>query len=166
MRVSNNSLEFLLFKLNDSLINNLDNKFDSLNAGGCAVVAYMLARELCSVGINAKVVWLSSFGATKEDFDKVLVANNNSVSLRELNQSNINCAHCMVLVNGKLIDSTGVHKNRDNMTWKHYKILNIVSWDIVEPIAKNEYGWNSSFNREQIPAVENTIKNIVKDLVN
>ena len=86
-------------QLNSDLIESLGSQYKTINAGGCGIVAYHLAKELCAIGLDAKIAWLScSTDSTIED-----KSFSNLSSLTQLNEEfDIRCAHCLVLVDGQV----------------------------------------------------------------
>lgn len=143
-----------------------DPLFENVNVGGCGIVAYKLAKELCKIGLDAKIAWLGHRGDTSnnnnKEFNDLLDSNtNNDLSLYDLHEYSIRCGHCMVMVDGYFIDSNGVVTEPDSR-WPH---TYTITWQQLKPLANNSDGWNLRFDRDCVPQLKKTIKNIVKSLV-
>lgn len=154
-----------LNNLKELLQNELEGNYFNLNSGGCGIIAYLLAKELCKAGFKAEIVWLSYSKMNTINFDNAL-NNNKKLTLLELNKFGVVCCHCFVKVNGKLVDSTGVYKTLKETRWSPYVIIKKLNWKTLEPIVLSPEGWNTMFQRNQIPQIKKSIKKIVKNLVN
>lgn len=159
------NFETIKADLNGQLFQHIGMKYSNINAGGCGVVAYTLAKELCAVGIDAKIAWLgcSKSEAERNDVFNKLLNTNNELTLHDLNDNGIRCAHCMVLVDGHYIDANGVVKVLTGK-WSHYPHTNTITWEQLKAVAENASGWNKMFDRTNIPTIEGLIKKIVNNL--
>jgi len=155
-------------KLNDALIENLKNNYPTINAGGCGVVAYNLAKELSSLGFDAKIAWLDvnhPLEGYEERFNDLL-NRDVDIDLHYLNDNGFRCAHCMVLIDGNYIDADGVVNKLVGMWGDTYPHTTTLEWELLKSLVENEVGWNKTFDRELIPEVIEKIKKVVDNLVN
>lgn len=155
-------------QLDEQLNRNIGKQFSRINVGGCGVFAYLLAKELCSIGIDAKVAWLDVYPQSDEVvevFNNLLNDSiNNEINLHVLNANGIRCAHCMVLVDGHYIDGNGVVSKLVGK-WERFYHTTTITWEQLQPLAENKTGWNEMFDRKHIPKVKKNIKKVVKSLV-
>jgi len=154
----------VLTKLNVLLPDELEGNYFNLNAGGCGIVAYLLAKELCKAGYKAEIVWLGR-NCTEDKFNKILETNNKP-TLAEFNSEGMYLAHCFVKLGTCYMDSKGVYKDLANSGWSGYTAITNISWSTMESIALCETGWNPRFRRNQIPQIKKSVKKIIKNLVN
>jgi len=159
----NNILEYL----NENLRRLVGERFIGVNVGGCGVFAYLLARELQAVGIEFTIAWLESDTTDERFFEAISNAKKNNggnYTLRDLNSEGIWCSHVMLMVGDKLVDCKGTFDNMNDAGWWNRVQVNGMELNDLRQLAMNEEGWNTSFDREQIPEMEKSIRNIVQDL--
>lgn len=150
-------------QLEQKLPSDLNSKFSYLNGGGCGIVAYFLSRELCKIGIDAKIAWISSGMGDEKAFNNVL-KNMNNPTLHDFCMNGIDCRHCMVILDDKLLDSTGGYSSIHDTLYYNGRIEGVITWEEIESVVLSPLAWNHWFDRKDIPKVEKTIKKIVSTL--
>jgi len=145
-----------------------ENECYYLNAGGCAVYANLVAKELDKLGIP-----VHGIVATYEpkDLNKVRQGVTNANKKREWNANGLDFSH--VGVEFKLgnrwyqYDSKGVHPRKSWLNREWWKVckghLSLVELD---GIANEAAGWNDDFNRRtEIPKLKRLTKQFFKEVV-
>jgi len=138
----------------------VQNKFPSINWGGCGVFANLLANELDKLGVKYKIIWIGHEARHKKDIKDIFKHYGGQVSLIDFNNRDIYLAHVMIKVGRKFIDASGVHKNLNDTQWGWYRLRHEITKEQLEFISLTSEGWNTSFNRNQIPRVEKEVKKI------
>lgn len=153
-------------------------KFPSLNHGGCCVYASEVGRRLEDAGLTVRVVsgrpW--AWEADQSPTDKVrevLLKNNRNVNSKHNWSSNgIDFWHVAVqfMHDGKWYscDSDSVHRGIDRFGKRRLMHKAPGSgFTVNEAIgfAEEVEGWNSCFNRTDIPAVKNLIDKYLSPLL-
>jgi len=138
-----------------SLIRDLYNEYKvinervrNLNRGGCGVFAEKLYRLLIDLRVDAKIFIMTE---NAEGMRKRLTENEPYAAC---------IVHVLIMVEGKLIDSEGI--------WDNAKAVPLSDWgselyetDLATLVSLNSDGkntWNPCFDREQIPLVEQILK--------
>jgi len=108
------------------------NKIETINRGGCAIVAYGIKKYL---GKDAKIIYLLSIYDINSDKPQ-----NISQHFPE------NASHVVVEMYGKYIDSKGIHSKKKLLKeWGAKKEIE-VSFDFLKK-SINEAFWNPCFDR-------------------
>jgi hypothetical protein len=139
--------------------------FPTINWGGCGVFANLLATELDKLGVKYKIIWIGHEARHKKDIKKIFKHYGGQVTLGAFNDSDIYVAHIMIKVGRKFIDASGVHKNLNNTQWGWYGLRHEITKEQLELISLSSEGWNSDFNRNQIPRVKKEVKKIFEKVV-
>lgn len=150
----------------------IDRQFDSINAGGCAIFAYTLAKELKdTLNIDAKILWLEDHKITKDIIHKAIkevsTQNGGNFNLKQLNSYGVWCSHVMLMINKHVVDSTGVHPSINCTRWGYYNpIEDVMDIDTLKVLCDNPDGWNFRFDRSQIESIAKEIKKTLKEYKN
>lgn len=127
----------------NKLLDNVSEKINSVNCGGCGVFAFELAKRLP----GAKVVV----------FD-------NRYDINYLVTNGMAFQHCMVWYKGLLIDGKNTYSHREGFKYcDEYKEIGDIPIDQLKKLVKNPYIWNRSFNRGQIPTLRGIIRKFVEN---
>lgn len=135
-------------------------RYESLNCGGCAVYAALVAEELVKLGVNVRGITASYCMMPGTDIDKVRpkIAKGNP---QEWGDNGVYFGHVGLEFehNGKLrhYDSNGVKaKGRRLMELPIYN--GRLTPKELKTIAGTDEGWNRSFNRRHIPTIRRMVK--------
>jgi len=136
-----------------------DSTFIRINWGGCAVVAAILAYYLKPLVDEVKIRSYGGWsGSGDVDAARQKIQSN---TVREWNQQNIYFSHVWVEFKMKghwyAIDAEGLHSRKE--MWRLWGKPNPGAFSLSEmrELAKVKTGWNSSFNREQIPKMKRMV---------
>lgn len=142
-------------------------KFPTLNMGGCCVFAAEVARRLQKRGVEQVEVIASAVNpstATPLDMIRTDLLNNNKSPLERYNWDAMGASFMHVAVrfclNGKwyTYDSDILRCSRTSFGRPSYEARRGAhTVDEAIAFANDESGWNSTFNRKQIPAVKRLI---------
>jgi hypothetical protein len=143
----------------------IDKNFTAVNAGGCGVVALLISNELTKRNIKHDIVWIGYNSQNVKSVIKKTLKETNNPSLHQISNNGASLVHAMVKI-GKdnFIDSTGVTKGFINTQWWAYSVHTKINIELLKSMALNPSGWNTTFNRIQIPKIEKTIKKTLKKL--
>lgn len=155
----------IIDKLND-LAWKADTQINDLNSGGCAVFAYEVAKKLKEQGIDAVgVVAMSSF-SLDDDWPNVSDVRNRLYDVSDAEEW---------YDNGVIFSHVGVEFELDGMKY-HYDSsgvqpvqpwLNRQDWKVLDgrleiddlkALADVPSNWNTWFNRNQIPKMQQLVK--------
>lgn len=152
------------FKKLSKQLENIGNNFSWINAGGCGEFALMLGNKLRQNNVKFKYVLITENGlpllSSQREFNN-LGDNINNKYTRD--DSGFTICHIMVYCNGRFLDSEGVHKDLNKTRWfgKYgYNLGAILSQDILQTWCKQDT-WNSMFDRDQLPRIEQQINGLV-----
>lgn len=139
-------------------------KYPYINSGGCCVYASAIATELKKLGIECRIVVCSSYVATTIDDARKQIHKSNRGNLPTVDDWNSNCVymdHVIVefFYNGKVYhyDTDLLHK----ATNKFHRMSVLSGRLTIEEatfIASTASGWNTAFNRKDIPDIMVMIK--------
>lgn len=144
----------------------LDGKFRSINAGGCGVVASLVAnylRHLTPVTIKVRNE------ETKQKTDVVRLQLNNSLDKMEWNQRGFYFHHIVVEFQHPRTKRTFVfdsHGVRDAESYWRSGYAGELTFDEVTSFAKDPIGWCILFDRSNIPEMEKVINVFFRRLNN
>ena len=115
------------------------NKIDSINSGGCAIVAHSLEAYIrrTSPKLNPIIVYL-------------YYSNEHEKAENIANGNNENCGHAMVQVDDLYYDSKGIHTLQDVL-----ERMDIIQPTIPDLVLRSirENSWNSYFDRGDAPTI-------------
>lgn len=147
----------LLENLNEIFPTKVGRVFDNINAGGCGIFAFLLARELTNIGVSCEIFWLGSGQPSEEDILEV-------ETLRQLNEKGMHCDHIFVKCGGRYIDCKGAHESFEEAGWYNSGQATISNYKSIEHIITRTEGWNTWFDRGQIPKIEKAVKELISEL--
>lgn len=145
----------------EKLCRDLDKKFRAINCGGCCVVAGYVALFLRHCDIDAKVIVID--GRTR-DLNKLRNQFEDPSDISNWFNSSISFAHVLVAFtyNGKeyVMDSNGIRSKsgEQDIAEGHLEIREAIA------LGRKTSGWNSWFDRKQIPGIRRTITKHLKPL--
>lgn len=154
-------------------LNNLawkaDTQINGLNAGGCAVFAYEVAKRLNELGIPAKgVVAMSQWAlpSRKSKWPSVAKARENIRDVGdglEWSDNGVDFHHVGVefTIDGVKYhyDSNGVTGAKPWLNRHHWKVIpGRLSTDDLEKLVANRWNWNPEFDRRQVPKIHNMVE--------
>ncbi len=159
----------LLEFLNEELPK-VQEKYRTINAGGCGVFAQFLSEELTKLGIDHQIVWIGRHWYTKDKrkikslFRRVIKTNEGNLSLKYFHEEELSLAHLMVEVGNHLVDATGVYADLEDTCWEHLNIIGTLTLKQVTEMVSTPSGWNDEFDREHIKGVGSMVKKITKKI--
>lgn len=142
----------------------VNNRFPSINAGGCAIYAAIIIAALKKHGIPARAIVAShnakpfnSAGIPLTEY----ATNIKNGTHEEWGGYGVDFAHVGVEfeINGvrKHYDSNGVTRAKSKLyIWPIYK--GGIEYNILRKVVKDQAGWNKEFNRKDIPALRRLVK--------
>lgn len=139
-------------------------RFPSLNSGGCAVFASLVADELAKQGIEAEGVVAMDFWDYTPNIDKARKHVNNVDDGDEWEANGVRLSHVglKLNLNGKemLYDSEGLRPvNRTRNSLMGYDVIQgTFTREELRALADNAWNWNSMFNRQNIPKLKKLIE--------
>lgn len=142
----------------NNLVKILDDKFVSINSGGCGHFALTLGNQLKLHTDDVQIVYLYS---PKGDLEGVKDYFNECVEhscLKSFVTSGIPVSHLMVRCNDYLIDSSGVYEsfNEFKSNGNDLEIIGDVDFDVVEYWVSSS-NWNKDFDIKKMPKLKNLI---------
>ena len=136
----------------------LDTTFKYVNWGGCGCVAAMLAKAFRHQFPIMRITSSGTFGPT--DLDKIRETMNNNMSKDDWYNNGIHFNHVWVEVffnkRWYVLDATGIHTRKEMYARWSKPATGSFSIDEMEALA-SESSWNTSFDREQLPAMQRMI---------
>ena len=151
----------------DERLKLVDELFDFVNCGGCGCVANILAKQLRTV---FPVMRITSSGYLGEgNIDKVRNVLGNNLNKDEWDENGFYFAHVWVEVcvddEWYALDSTGV--TPVEYMYEEWGVPAEGSFTLEEiaALSGDADGWNSLFDRDQLPDMELMIKNQLSDLI-
>ena len=151
----------LIANLN-SLGMDVNAKYRSINYGGCAVYAAIVGKELQALGVEVKVLvgggWSSNPAVSVDEARKNVKKIGRKTDWHE---NNISFGHVGLEFFWKRrkyhYDSNGAHKPQKTLDGSTIH-KGRMTLEECTAIAAEPQGWNTSFNRRQIPALRRMIK--------
>jgi len=148
----------------DKIVRHVNGLFYNINRGGCGVFASILAKELDELDVRYEICVINY----NINHDKAEQLNNLVKTLREQNNNNkltrnvlhdngVYIEHVMLRIEGKYVDSTGVHKHIPN-SWGAGLTITTLTKDELHEMANTTLGWNNEFNRNQIKGITRKMK--------
>ncbi len=137
----------------------INNEIRNLNQGGCGIFAEHLYFTLKKMGYKPRLILLTR---DKEQLRKFVKLNTTDCSDFYF----LSIGHVVVSINGKLIDSRGIHDTVEecwSSLYYEYKTLP-VKLALLQKWNKDEHFWNSSFDRRNIKTIEKKLANCYKKL--
>lgn len=135
----------------------LNDKVPNIHYGGCCMFAEELYGVLKELGHEPKIFVITSYPKLLQNF----------IDGEETNQ--IDICHVLIEVDGKLMDNTGIYDSQYDLPNHRTQDHLYISFDVLKRINAEITGWNSRFNRNQIPQVKDFLKevkeNVKKNLV-
>jgi hypothetical protein len=130
-------------KVLDILENHLpaiEDKFWYINDGGCGVMAALIAEQLDKLNVNYDIVCKASFwsGCNNKMSNKEV----NSL-LDEDNYDSMPNNHILIMVEGRIFDSSGEQKLSED------KITALIDHPTIVRMNDGDY-WNKTFDRDQV----------------
>ena len=150
----------------EELAHTIDDQISKVNRGGCCVVASLVALHLQHV-VPVRGVVFDEWGRSNQSIDEVrpLIHNNNK---SEWNDNGVNFGHVKVEFDyggtTYQFDSDGVTLV-DHNTIDCDQIPGYLNVDELIYLAADT-GWNSWFNRDQIPKLHSLINKTFSDMRN
>ena len=145
------------FKQVNDILNDVNNNYRRINWGGCGFMAGIIAQHLTPIVHDIKIV---SYGcwSSNSNIDKARPkVSHNSMSGWE--EYGVGFGHVWVEFkwNGSwyAIDCEGIIPRKEmHHKWGHPCGG---SWTVkeIKAISNNRQGWNSTFNRDQVPSMRN-----------
>ena len=137
-------------KVLDLLENHLpaiDDEFYEINAGGCGVMAKLVAEQLDLLMINYDIVCLAGWGCDYERMSNQQV--NDMIDINS--KDNIPNSHVLIQVDGRIFDSEGEQFMDDDDICAyidHPTVIRMIETDC----------WNHTFDRDQTEAMREYTK--------
>ena len=151
------------FKKIDNIMKKMRNNYEDINRGGCGITAALIATHLEKL---AKIRIVTYGGEGDVDKARHNVKNN---SVIEYNIHDIRFCHVWVEFRWKgrwyTIDSDGIRKRSD--MYKKYCKPSKGHFTVEEmnEIGGREEGWNSMFDRDQIPNMKRMLERNFNKLI-
>lgn len=139
-------------------------RFHSLNSGGCAVFASLVADRLAELGVEAEGVVAMDFWDSTPNIDKARKHVNNVGDADEWEANGVMLSHVglRLNLNGRemLYDSEGLRPagHTRNSLLGYDVIQGTFTRDELRALADNAWNWNSKFNRRNIPKLQKLIE--------
>lgn len=159
----------MLIEILNNLANDVHTEFSSINHGGCAVFANIIATELSRLGIRVFGI-VACFDV--EDLNTVRENIEDNFSLEEWNQAGICFNHVGIVFwyEGKKYyyeSMEGVVEAQNCYSLCGLEICEgYLYLEELEALANTKRGWNTWFNRAQIPALAEFVSDYIqKELV-
>jgi hypothetical protein len=145
-----------LIKL-DQQLQEIDDRYDRINSGGCAYFAIALQKKLRKAGFKPRL-YIFSDGKLAEFVNR----SPEPVSAARANEAGYSIAHILVRVGKYYIDSTGVIEDISTTRWSWYKggFVKKEKEKVIKSWLKEEDRWNPAFSRRQLKDIFIDIKNI------
>lgn len=139
----------------------INKQVENINCGGCGVFAYLMGTALNKFdNCNTRVRVVSYSNKPKKDLNSLVPENRNETS--EWNRNGVYFNHIVleVTLNNKVfnIDSNGIYKD-DNDTL----IDGSIPVHFIKRIVSGRRGWNSWFDRTDIPLIAKSIRKFTKE---
>lgn len=138
-------------------------RYPNINSGGCCVYAAMVVAELNKLNIPAKGIVASYSSLASKSIDKIrpLIEKN---TLDEWQKNGVSFSHVGVefTLNGKKkhYDTGGVRKAGKELD--HMPIYKgRLEYIELRALAAKKYGWNTCFNRRDIPELRRLVKSFL-----
>ena len=147
----------------------IDMHFPDLNCGGCGAFALYLSKELDKIGVDHSIVWIGeNYGDCDEDTHELLHSvfhdNGQWSNVTNFHDVDISLTHIMIDIDGYLVDSTGVYMSLDDTEFYMKSELGVITQEQLEWLVSNPEGWNSWFNRDDMPKVNKMVKKAMKKI--
>ena len=140
-------------------LNEVSNRFYNINQGGCGAFALILGNLFEQLGFEYEYIVVVRSVSGVHAF-KGLRANNAKLRMKDI--LNTGWKHIMVKWGGYYIDSEGFYDRIND--WEHDAGC-ITKNELLEFLAPHNYdNWNSSFDRSQVPYIENELNKVVNKL--
>lgn len=145
------------------------NEYPTINCGGCAVFAVELNRRLMVNGITDGRLRVYDFSLrTNPLYEKITDAEAelrsyeaNLGDVLNWNDAGVYFDHVVLEWNGTAWDAEGPVKFPDADEWMGSPIHGgELAHHVVDSLASRPANWNSSFDREDIPYIQQTLDNI------
>jgi len=152
-------------KLNAAL-RSIDQNHHSINRGGCAHMAVLLAKELEGYLEDMRITSVASEGVLDIDEARNNLYANNTDAWSELG---IGFKH--VWIEGTIdsshvaIDSTGVHEAEFTHELWGSPCNGSFTIEEMEELSNEETGWNTWFDRGQLPSIKALVKSTVREAI-
>lgn len=154
-----------LYKLIESLNEDLSNKIPELNAGGCGVFASLMYKKLKSLGYEPKIVILDCTTYELEHKKNILNRVMNRERTRFDDTESTSFAHCYIKVDGVIFDGLRMGSNVLCPFWAYDSVgeYTIEELDTCLKVGS----WNPSFKRrKRNPTLRASINKAVKEVYN
>ena len=141
----------------DNIINDISNKVNRVNCGGCGLYAKMLGDVLKANNIKFDYVMLFRQSVT---YDKQLKAYIDNNDVEEVN--NYHWSHIMVKIGKRYVDAVGVFNSPmfNGMVLETKKI----NGDFLETMLEQKHMWNPTFKRKtEMPKIKRILKKHLVD---
>jgi hypothetical protein len=141
----------------DNIINDISNKVNRVNCGGCGLYAKMLGDILKANNIKFDYVMLFRQSVT---YDKQLKAYIDNNDVEEVN--NYHWSHIMVKIGKRYVDAVGVFNSPmfNGMVLETKKI----NGDFLETMLEQKHMWNPTFKRKtETPKIKRILKKHLVD---
>lgn len=128
------------------------NKVWNLNRGGCGIFAEHLYYVLKKAGLDPKIVIIGGISHLIE----------NSIK-HNLSGRDLEFTHIVLRVNGYYVDSDAIRTPRAVLAkWRNDCVIEGLTIEQLNSWNKDEYVWNSDFDRSQIKKIEKGFEKINK----
>jgi len=140
-----------------NIINDISNKVNRVNCGGCGLYAKMLGDVLKANNIKFDYVMLFRQSVT---YDKQLKAYIDNNDVEEVN--NYHWSHIMVKIGKRFIDAEGVF---DSPMFNGIRLeTKKINGEFLETMLEQKYMWNPTFNRKtEKPKIKRILKKHLVD---
>lgn len=142
--------------------------FPEINYGGCGVFALFLSKELDKLGIEHSITWIGQYEGYDSDYNthdlihSIFDDNGSKTNVCDFHNNDLTLSHIMVVIDGYLVDATGVYLDLDDADWGNREELAIITQKQLELLVSKPDGWNDWFDRDNIPNVGKMVKKIMK----
>lgn len=141
----------------------INNKFPSINHGGCGAMAVILYDKLKQLGFKPKIC---VFVYSKKDFAESMKMYFEHGFDYYVDNRTEGFPHIIVKAGGCYIDSTGVYNSHTEMPiYGHRPLFEGADVDFIRECSEEGSIWNDTFNRNHIPDIQKRIDKIYQKIL-
>jgi hypothetical protein len=162
----------------DALMAGVRAAFNRINSGGCGVMATIIGRALAPYVDEVRFAVSSSWSADEPSFEEmveIIKENHHGLMPDDLDICHFeDCGMGFSHVWCEFrVGDTWWAVDCENVT-EADKFTELTRWpepfdyiplDLLEQVSYNRYGWNTSFDRDQIPQIEDMVYTLIPELL-
>ena len=142
-----------------ALGNKINRYYPEINSGGCCIYAAIVGEELLARNIKTRIV-IAHWCRTKVNIDYVRKSSNPS-TMEDWTDNDIHFNHVGVEFKYRRTwyshDTDITVKSREGRLGGFFLYPGRLTVDEAKTLASSEHGWNSTFDRNNIPRIRNHI---------